>query len=54
MLANKVHIGVLSKFLGHSNIQTTIESYSSIIDQMVLNNVNMAREKLKSAGAVHW
>lgn len=46
MLANGVNIGVLSRLLGHSSIQITLDSYATVLDELMLNNVNMIRTKL--------
>ena len=48
MLANGVNIGVLSKTLGHSSIQVTLDSYADIINELVIKDINMVRKKLKS------
>ena len=48
MLANGVNIGVLSKLLGHSSIQVTLDSYATVLDELMLNNVNMLRLKFRS------
>lgn len=48
MLANGVNIGVLSKTLGHSSIQVTLDSYASIIDEMVLKDIRMIRKKFSN------
>ncbi len=45
LLAQGVNIGVLSKLLGHSSIQVTLDSYTSVMDELMLNNVKMMREK---------
>ena len=39
LLAQGVNIGVLSKLLGHSSIQVTLDSYASVMDELMLNNV---------------
>jgi integrase/recombinase XerD len=46
MLANGVNIGVLSRLLGHSSIQVTLDSYATVLDELMLNNVDMIRAKL--------
>jgi integrase len=48
MLANGVNIGVLSKILGHASVQVTLDSYGAFNDQLMLQQVNMIREKLVS------
>lgn len=45
-LANGMNIGVLSKILGHSGIQVTLDSYATVIDQMMLNGVRDLKNKL--------
>ena len=45
MLANGVNIGVLSRLLGHSSIQVTLDSYATVLDELMINNVNMLRTK---------
>lgn len=47
-LANGMNIGVLSKLLGHSSIQITLDSYATVIDELMLNNVRALKEKLSS------
>lgn len=48
MLANGVNIAVLSKILGHSNIQVTLDSYATVIDELLFKNVKDLKEKLSS------
>jgi hypothetical protein len=38
-LANGMNIGVLSKILGHASIQVTLDSYATVIDSLMLQNV---------------
>ncbi len=45
MLASGVNIGVISKLLSHSSIQVTLDSYASVMDELMQNNVRMIREK---------
>jgi len=45
MLASGVNIGVISKLLGHASIQVTLDSYASVMDELMMNNVRMIREK---------
>lgn len=45
LIAERVNIGVLSKLLGYSSIQVTLDSYASVMDELMLNNVRMIREK---------
>lgn len=47
MLANGVNIAVLSKILGHSSVQITLDSYATVIDELMMNNVKMIKSKLK-------
>lgn len=48
MLASGVNIGVISKLLGHASIQVTLDSYASVMDELMMNNVRMIREKFVS------
>lgn len=48
MLSEGVNIGVISKLLGHASIQVTLDSYASVMDELMLNNVKMIREKFVS------
>jgi hypothetical protein len=41
-----MNIGVLSKILGHNSIKVTLDSYGTIIDELMLNNVKELKEKL--------
>ena len=41
-----MNIGVLSKLLGHSSIQITLDSYATVIDELMINNVRALKEKL--------
>lgn len=45
MLANGVNIGVLSRLLGHASIQVTLDSYATVLDELLLSNVKMIRMK---------
>ena len=47
-LANGMNIGVLSKLLGHSSIQITLDSYATVIDELMLSNVRDLKEKLSN------
>ena len=40
------NIGVLSKLLGHSSIQITLDSYATVIDELMIKNVRDLKEKL--------
>lgn len=46
MLANGVNIAVLSKILGHASIQVTLDSYATVIDELMFKNVKDLKEKL--------
>jgi integrase len=46
MLANGVNIAVLSKILGHASVQVTLDSYASVVDELLLRNVKDLKEKL--------
>jgi len=45
-LTNGMNIGVLSKILGHNSIKVTLDSYGTIIDELMLSNVKELKEKL--------
>lgn len=45
-LANGMNIGVLSRILGHASIQVTLDSYATVIDTLMLQNVNDLKSKL--------
>ncbi len=45
MLANGVNIAVLSKILGHSSVQITLDSYATVVDELMMNNVKMIKGK---------
>lgn len=45
-LANGMNIGVLSKILGHASIQVTLDSYATVIDSLMLQNVRDLKGKL--------
>lgn len=45
-LANGMNIGVLSKILGHASIQVTLDSYATVIDELMLTNVRDLKSKL--------
>lgn len=47
-LTNGMNIGVLSKILGHNSIKVTLDSYGTIIDELMLRNVKELKEKLLS------
>ncbi len=47
-LTNGMNIGVLSKILGHNSIKVTLDSYGTIIDELMLRNVKELKEKLSS------
>jgi len=46
MLTNGVNIGVLSRILGHASIQVTLDSYASVVDELMLRNVKDLKDKL--------
>jgi integrase len=48
-LANGMNIGVLSKILGHASIQVTLDSYATVIDELMLRNVKDLKDKLSSS-----
>lgn len=48
-LANGMNIGVLSKILGHASIQVTLDSYATVIDELMLSNVRDLKDKLSSS-----
>lgn len=45
-LANGMNIGVLSRILGHASIQVTLDSYATVIDELMLRNVRDLKKKL--------
>lgn len=45
-LANGMNIAVLSKILGHASIQVTLDSYATVIDSLMLQNVRDLKGKL--------
>ena len=47
-LTNGMHIGVLSKILGHNSIKVTLDCYGAIIYELMLRNVKELKEKLSS------
>jgi integrase len=47
-LSNGMNIGVLSKILGHNSIKVTLDSYGTIIDELMLRNVKELKDKLSS------
>ncbi|MFN3557626.1 MAG: site-specific integrase [Bacteroidales bacterium] len=48
-LANGMNIGVLSKILGHASIQVTLDSYATVIDELMIRNVKELKDKLSSS-----
>jgi integrase len=46
MLGNGVNIAVLSKILGHASVQVTLDSYATVIDELMLKNVKDLKDKL--------
>ncbi|MDF1576521.1 MAG: site-specific integrase [Bacteroidales bacterium] len=46
MLANGVNIGIVSRLLGHANVQVTLDAYGEYNDQLMISQVGMIREKL--------
>ena len=49
-LANGMNIGVLSKILGHASIQVTLDSYATVVDSLMLQNVHDLKSKHTSTG----
>jgi integrase len=47
-LTNGMNIGVLSKILGHNSIKVTLDSYGTIIDELMIRSVKELKEKLSS------
>jgi integrase len=45
-LTNGMNIGVLSKILGHNSIKVTLDSYGTILDELMLKSVRELKEKL--------
>ncbi len=48
LLANGVNIGIVSRLLGHANVQVTLDAYGEYNDQLMISQVGMIREKLIS------
>ena len=48
-LANGMNIGVLSKILGHASIQVTLDSYATVIDSLMLQNVRDLKKKISTS-----
>jgi integrase len=48
-LANGMNIGVLSKILGHASIQATLDFYATVIDSLMLQNVQDLKNKLSAS-----
>jgi len=46
-LANGMNIGVFSKLLEHSSIQITLDSYATVIDELMISNVRALKYKLE-------
>ena len=51
-LANGMNIGVLSKILGHASIQVTLDSYATVIDELMISNVRALKDKLSNQDKV--
>lgn len=51
-LANGMNIGVLSKILGHASIQVTLDSYATVIDELMLQNVRELKGKLSKQNGI--
>ena len=51
-LSNGMNIGVLSKLLGHSSIQITLDSYATVIDELMISSVRDLKEKLSNQDKV--
>jgi len=47
-LTNGMNIGVLSKILGHNSIKVTLDSYGTIIDELMLRSVKDLKSKLST------
>jgi len=47
-LTNGMNNGVLPKILGHNSIKVTLDSYGTIIDELMLRNVKELKDKLSS------
>ena len=46
MLSNGINIGILSRLLGHANVQVTLDAYGDYNDSLMLQQVSLIREKL--------
>lgn len=49
-LSNGMSIGVVSKILGHNSIKVTLDSYATVIDELMLSNVKELKEKMIARG----
>lgn len=45
LLQNGVNIGIVSRLLGHANVQVTLDAYGTYNDSLMLQQVSMIREK---------
>lgn len=48
-----MNIGVLSKILGHNSIKVTLDSYGTIIDELMLRSVKELKAKLSQNKPQH-
>lgn len=46
LLANGINIGIVSRLLGHANVQVTLDAYGEYNDSLMLQQVSLIREKL--------
>lgn len=46
-LKNGMNIAVISRILGHSSIQITLQSYATVIDELMMTNVKELKNKLR-------
>ncbi len=46
LLQNGINIGVVSRLLGHANVQVTLDAYGAYNDSLMIQQVSMIREKL--------
>lgn len=46
---NGMNIGVISRLLGHASIQVTLDSYATVIDELMMRSVGDLRGKMTIA-----
>lgn len=53
LLQNGINIGIVSRLLGHANVQVTLDAYGEYNDSLMLQQVSMIREKLVAKSGKH-